>query len=974
MANKPTYEELEQRVKELENETFERKQAEKILKENELKLRVSEHELNSILNYSPDIIYRLNPAGEITYINDIAKEYGYSREDLIGKNILEFVHPDDREKAVHRIDERRTGDRSTKSYEIRLLRKDLDYVPFENKSRGFGDFLIDAEGIYSSEKPEMKSFIGTQGIARDILERKQAERALRESEEKYRSMMEAMKDPTYICSPDFRVEYMNPAMVKRTGRDAIGEPCYKVINELDEKCPWCVHNKVQQGESLKTEIASPKDSRSYSISNSPIFHQDGSISKMTIYRDITEHKQAEEALRYFQKAIDSASDAIGMSTPEGKHYYQNKVFTELFGLTIKETDGEQGPPSTVYSNEKTGREVFETIMEGGSWTGEVKMLDKNRKEIDVFLRAYSIKDKKGNVVGLVGVHTDIASRKQAEEALRESEKLHKKAQSVAHIGHWELYPEIGTPVWSDEIFRIFGLNPQESEPSFTDHETHLHPDDWPLLNKAVTLASTEGTPFDIIFRIVRPDGEIRWMHSIGTTTKDEKGKVTKLFGTAQDITDRKQAEEALRESEKLLSMAGHTARFGGWRARPDGDEVVWSEQVALIHEKQPGYSPTVEEAIQYYAPEWRDKIAAAFQICIREGTPYDEEMEIITASGHRLWVRTTGEPVRDNMGKIVGVQGSFQDISERKRTEQALKNNQNFLNRIIDQSPFATWISDEKGTMIKCNAALKKFSNITDEQLIGKYNVFEDEVAIEQGLIPKIRTVFEDGKTANFSVEWDADELGYKDAKKVHIEGTMFPIHDDKGDLTNVVNHWIDITERKQAEEALRVSEERYRLLIDNQSDMVVKFDTEGHLLFVSPSYCKTFDKTQDELLGKKFMPLVHEEDKDVVAKTLDKVHRPPYTGHVEERAMTKDGWRWQSWANTAVLDEENEVESLPIRLTQVVCLCSIASTLPAFIKVLVGQRFYSGGNFQYTVETHHWPESPVKSKNELVEIALQVR
>ncbi len=119
-------------------------------------------------------------------------------------------------------------------------------------------------------------------LENEAVERKRVEEALRESEEKYRSMMEAMDEAVYICSQDYRVKYMNPAMVKRTGWDAVGELCHKVINELDEKCPWCVHSKVQQGESLKTEIVSPKDGRSYHISNSPIFHENGSISKMTV--------------------------------------------------------------------------------------------------------------------------------------------------------------------------------------------------------------------------------------------------------------------------------------------------------------------------------------------------------------------------------------------------------------------------------------------------------------------------------------------------------------------------------------------------------------------------------------------------------------------------------------------------------------------------------------------------------------------
>jgi PAS domain S-box-containing protein len=142
---------------------------------------------------------------------------------------------------------------------------------------------------------------------------KQSEEALRESEEKYRSMMEGMKDPVYICSPDYRVEYMNPAMIQRTGADLTGEPCYKVIHERDEKCPWCVHEKIQSGDHAETTVVSPKDGRSYHVSHSPLFHTDGSISKMTIFTDITEQKRTEEAL---QKARDELERRVEERTAE----------------------------------------------------------------------------------------------------------------------------------------------------------------------------------------------------------------------------------------------------------------------------------------------------------------------------------------------------------------------------------------------------------------------------------------------------------------------------------------------------------------------------------------------------------------------------------------------------------------------------------------------------------------------------------
>ena len=129
-----------------------------------------------------------------------------------------------------------------------------------------------------------------------IIEREQSEERLRESEEKYRSMAEAMADSVYICSPEFKIEYMNKALIKRTGYEAVGEFCYKIINDLNEICPWCVHEKVQKGQHVEIEFTSPKDNLIYKATHAPVFHEDGSISQMTIFNDITNMKQIQNQL------------------------------------------------------------------------------------------------------------------------------------------------------------------------------------------------------------------------------------------------------------------------------------------------------------------------------------------------------------------------------------------------------------------------------------------------------------------------------------------------------------------------------------------------------------------------------------------------------------------------------------------------------------------------------------------------------
>jgi len=139
---------------------------------------------------------------------------------------------------------------------------------------------------------------------------------------------------------------------------------------------------------------------------------------------------------------------------------------------------------------------------------------------------------------------------------------------------------------------------------------------------------------------------------------------------------------------------------------------------------------------------------------------------------------------------------------------------------------------------------------------------------------------------------------------------TITPFKDVDGSVCKL--HLVrDITAQRRMEEDLRASKEQYQMLVENQTNLVVEVDMEGRFLFVSPSYCEMFGKKEDELIGKKFLPLVHEDDRERTSKAMENLFHPPHTCYLEQRAMTKDGWRWLSWDDKAVLDDKGEIASI---------------------------------------------------------------
>jgi len=256
-------------------------------KRTEEELRNTRDYLDKLFNYANAPIIVWDTEERITRFNHAFEHMtDFSADEVIGKELPILFPESSRDKSLGKI-QRTLSDEYWKSVEIPILRKD-------------GDVRIalwNSANIYAKDGVTV---IATIAQGQDITERKLAEESLRRSEEKYRTMMESMNDAVYISSKESRIEYMNPRMISMVGRDATGELCHKTIYDSDEKCSWCLFDQVRRGKHAEYELANPKNNRYYYIMSSPIFHSGGSISKLTILRDITEIKTMEEQLQTFK--------------------------------------------------------------------------------------------------------------------------------------------------------------------------------------------------------------------------------------------------------------------------------------------------------------------------------------------------------------------------------------------------------------------------------------------------------------------------------------------------------------------------------------------------------------------------------------------------------------------------------------------------------------------------------------------------
>jgi PAS domain S-box-containing protein len=289
----------------------------------------------------------------------------------------------------------------------------------------------------------------------------------------------------------------------------------------------------------------------------------------------------------------------------------------------------------------------------------------------------------------VGVLTDAFNQMLAQiqcqdSALRGSEEKLAQAQRIAHLGYWERDFDADRIRWSDETYSIFGLSPEESIIDVEHFQKLIHPEDREMVIEAVAKALEGGPRYGVEYRIIR-NGEVRFVHSQGDVVRDESGQPRRMFGTAQDITERKHAEEALRKAEQKYRAIFENAIEGIFQTTPEGKYLSVNPALARMYRyDSPEDLMTVSDIGQviYVDPERRKEFKRAVEA---EGFVKLFEYEVHRKDGSKIWICENARAVRDATGAILYYEGSVEDITHRKHVEEVERANKaksEFLSRV----------------------------------------------------------------------------------------------------------------------------------------------------------------------------------------------------------------------------------------------------------------------------------------------------
>jgi two-component system sensor histidine kinase/response regulator len=628
-------------------------------------------------------------------------------------------------------------------------------------------------------------------------------------------------------------------------------------------------------------------------------------------KEITEHKQAEQALKqtneFLGNILDSSSAISIVSTNvEQDILFWNKGAEEIFGYRAEEVVGRK-KVNILYPDDKVESEVnairSSIRKDKKGITTELKEVAKDGRTLWLRLNLTPRLDEKDNIIGILGIGEDITERREAEEALRESEKRYRSLVHNLPIAVYRTTPgPKGRFLMANPTFlKMFGLESEKELGEITAADTYMNPKDRKAFSDDLL---SKGSVTDVELQLRKKDRTPFWGSVTARVVYDESGQVSCFDCTIMDITERKQAEEAVRQSEELYRSVVEGSIQG---------IVIHQESIIQFANQSAarifGYTGPDEVVGKnlwetLVAPEeWPELKARKAKMMRGKRIPVHPGWKGIRKDGTRIWVQSTASLV-SWQNRPAGL-SFFLDVTQEKQAEKALQRAQKELETIVDSVPAMIAFKDKNNRYIRINKTYCDLINLPRDDIEGKSafdiasnrefaeRYWRDDKEVIASGIPK-RNIIE-------PLLFDETKTGRTD---------KIPYRDDKGNIIGVILFCIDITSQVRAENALKESEERYRTLVENVPIAVYRTTPgpKGRFLMANPTFLTMFGLESEKELGEITAADTYMNPKDRKAFSDNLLAQGSVDG-VELRLKKKDRTPfWGSVTARVVYDESGQV------------------------------------------------------------------
>jgi PAS domain S-box-containing protein len=611
---------------------------------------------------------------------------------------------------------------------------------------------------------------------------------------------------------------------------------------------------------------------------------DGEKQSQVVYQDITERKQAEEALQWsqaqYQDLYDNAPVAYYSLDTDGWIKRVNKAGLKFLGYSREELQRMKFLEIYADESKAKAKELFGRFRQGIGWENEEMVYQrKNGEKVHGLLSVSPILDENGRVLESRSVVVDVTERKKAEEALRESEERYRalfdRSLDCVFVHDFE-----GNFLDANEAaLKLLGYD-RKDIPRL-NFASLLSQDQLPKAFATLQEFKETGAQKHVDeFRLRCKDGSFVDVEVIGAVIYHE-GKLYAIQGVGRDVTERKRAEDRLKASEQKYRTILEEMGDGYFETDRAGNITFVND--AMI--RRLGYSKEELIGMNYRALRPKEEAKAVFEAYNRvykTGEPLRGFFtEIICKDGSHILAETSAFPLRNEKGEIIGFRGIRRDITERKQAEEALRRSEGRYRTILEEMEEGYYEVDLAGTFIFVNDAMSHILGYSRDELIGmNYKIYtpkEDAKAIFQAY----NRVYRTGEP----LKWYPMAEFKKDGTLILAEDSVLPLLDEKGEVIGFRGISRNVTERKKAEEALRRSEEKYRAILEEMEDSYFEVDLGGHLTFVNNSVCRHLGYSKEELMGMSYKVFT---DEDYI-KSLFQIYNEVY------RTTTPNkGFRWK--------------------------------------------------------------------------------